>query len=359
MSEVETKKRRFGFKRWIVLALIALGVYTAFLGPTIFRPISPVVVLPPEGTGLEIFGFPITNTILGTLIADLVVILLGLSAYRFHKSGQIVPSGVYNFFEVIVQFLWNTVEGAAGNKWGKRIFPVVATIFLLIFVANLSKLIPGYESFGQIKELHHGVGYAPVKLFTIGSLNVYTIDKGQPVEAGHADEEHAASDDKSAAYSVAAYAEGGDELCHSCEVVPFLRGAATDLNFPLALAISTVFLVQVFGVWALGPAYFEKFFQIRALVRGGILGSVNFVVGLLELILEFAKVLSFSFRLFGNIFAGTLLLSILGALTAVLIPVGLYFFEIFFGIIQAYVFFLLATMFISIALVSHHAEEHH
>jgi F-type H+-transporting ATPase subunit a len=93
------------------------------------------------------------------------------------------------------------------------------------------------------------------------------------------------------------------------------------------------------------------------LFTGGIFGLINFAVGLLELLLELAKVLSFTFRLFGNIFAGALLLSIVGALTAVVVPAGLYLFEIFFGIIQAYVFFLLSTVFISGAIVSH-TEEH-
>ena len=101
-----------------------------------------------------------------------------------------------------------------------------------------------------------------------------------------------------------------------------------------------------------------KFFQFKQLITGGVFGIIDFVVGFLELILEFAKVLSFSFRLFGNIFAGTLLLAIVGALLPVVIPPGLYLFEVFFGTIQAYVFFLLATMFISMALVSHHGDDH-
>jgi len=93
-------------------------------------------------------------------------------------------------------------------------------------------------------------------------------------------------------------------------------------------------------------------------VSGGIFGLINFAVGFLELLLEFIKIISFSFRLFGNIFAGALLLSILGALLPVVLPPGLYLFEIFFGLIQAYVFYLLATVFMSMALVSHHGEEH-
>jgi len=349
-------KRRFGVKRWIVLALVALGIYSAFIGPSILKPISPVVVLPGEPTGLKIGGFEITNTILATLLTDVLLILMAIGAYRFSKSGKLVPSGFYNAFEAIVEFLWNTVEGAAG-KWARRILPITGTIFLLVFVANMVKLVPGFESIGRIKEMHHGTGYAPVALLKVGSLTVYTIDKGQPVPVEeHGEESKATAEGE---HSSASGEEKGALPCHACEVVPFLRGSATDLNFPFALAVVAVVMTQVIGVWALGPGYFEKFFQIRALVSGGPFGAINFLVGLLEIVLEFAKILSFGFRLFGNIFAGALLLSIVGALTAVVVPAGLYIFEVFFGIIQAYVFFLLSTMFISGATVSHTGGEHH
>lgn len=353
MSE-NTKKRR-PVKRWIVLALVAVGIYAAFIGPSVLKPISPVVVLPAEPTGINILGFEITNTILATLLADLVLILLGWSAFRFAKKGSLVPKGVYNVFETIVEFLWNTVEGAAG-KWAKRIFPVPATIFLIVFTANMVKLIPGFESIGYLKQVHEGTGYAPVELFSIGKLAVYSIDKGLPVDVAVA-EAHA--EETTTAAESEAHGEESSELCTACEVVPFLRGSATDLNFPFALAVIAVVMTQVYGAWALGPGYFSKFFPVKQLTSGGPFGMINFVVGLLELVLEFAKILSFGFRLFGNIFAGALLLSIVGALTAVVVPAGLYLFELFFGIIQAYVFFLLATMFISGATVSHHAEEHH
>ena len=351
----ETTKKRRPVKRWIVLALIAAGIYAAFIGPSTLKPISPVVVLPAEPTGLSIFGFTITNTILATLLADLVLVLLAWGAYRFSKKGSLVPKGFYNAFEMIVEFLWNTVHGSAG-KWAKRIFPVPATIFLIIFTANMIKLLPGFESIGYMKQVHEGTGYAPVELFSIGKLAVYSIDKGLPVEAAVAE---AHSEETTMAWESEATAAESSELCTSCEVVPFLRGSATDLNFPFALAVVAVVMTQFYGVWALGPGYFSKFFPVKQLISGGIFGMINFLVGLLEIILELAKILSFGFRLFGNIFAGALLLSIVGALTAVAIPAGLYLFELFFGIIQAYVFFLLATMFISGATVSHHAEEHH
>lgn len=341
MSETIPQKR-VPVKRWIILGLVLLGIYAAFIGPSILRPLSPTVVLPPEPIGISIAGFPITNTILATFIADAILALLAFGFYRYARSGELVPGGINNVFETLVEFLWNSVQGITGSKWAKKIFPVVATIFLLIFVANLIKLVPGFESIGYLKERTEGVGYAPVK---IGPF--YTLDKGQPV----------AAEGEGATQSTTATAAANGAPCKSCELVPFLRGSATDLNFPLALAIIAVVMTQVYGFWSLGAGYLGKYFQFGALIRGGIFGAINFVVGLLELLLEFAKILSFTFRLFGNIFAGALLLSIVGALTAVVVPAGLYLFEIFFGIIQAYVFFLLATVFISGALVSH-SEEH-
>jgi F-type H+-transporting ATPase subunit a len=343
VSEGKTK-RRFGFKRWIILALIAAGFYAAFIGPSILKPVSPVVYLAAEPVGLHIGGFQITNSILATLLSDVILLLIGLMAYRFVKRGRLIPSGLYNAFEAIFEFLWNSVEGAAG-KWAKRIFPIAATIFLLIFVANLVKLVPGFESIGILEQSPSGNGYAPVKLAQVGGLGIYTIDKAQPVTAAP----------ESSTGETAGHSTG---ICTACEIVPYLRGSATDLNFPFALAIATVILTQVFGAWALGPGYFSKYFQVKQLISGGIFGMINFAVGILEVVLEFAKILSFGFRLFGNIFAGSLLLSIIGALVAVAIPPFLYGFEVFFGIIQAYVFFLLATVFISSATIAHIGEQH-
>ncbi len=350
MSEVKPK-RRFGVKRWIILALVGIGIYAAFIGPSILKPISPEVALAAENTGFSIGSFQITNTIMATLLADVILIIMAIGVYRFIKSGKLVPSGFYNMFEAIFEFMWNSVEGSAG-KWAKRIFPIPATIFLLIFVANLVRMVPGFETIGLIEQSVSGKGYAPVKLFQVGSLEVYTVDKGQPVVVNTtASEEPATSGEPAGA--------AGEAMCTSCAVVGFLRGSATDLNFTFALAITTVVLTQVYGAWSLGPGYFSKYLPFKKLIYGGLFGMIDFVVGILEIILEFAKILSFGFRLFGNVFAGALLLSIIGILVAVVLPAGLYLFEMFFGIIQAYVFFLLATVFISGATAAHHGEESH
>lgn len=360
-SDVKTAKR-VPIKRWLILGLMALGVYAAFLGPSILRPISPTVVLPAEPTGLHIGGFQITNTMLATLLADVLLFLLALVAWNYYRRQDRPPRGLLHAFEAIIEFLWNTVEGAAG-KWGRRVFPVVATLFLLIFTANLLKLVPIFESVGRLEAVHQegGKGYAPVALFRVGHLTVYALDKGQPYKVingrpvrvdSRGNPIEVLSQPSASEDGVGAEAHG-ETLCTACEVIPFLRGSATDINFPFALAILTVLLTQIYGFWAQGPKYLEKFIQIRRLIQGSFLGLIDFVVGLLELVLEFAKILSFGFRLFGNIFAGTLLLSIIGAMTAVAVPAGLYLFEIFFGIIQAYVFFLLATIFISGATQTH------
>jgi F-type H+-transporting ATPase subunit a len=350
VSEVAQKKR-IPVKRWIILGMIALGVYAAFIGPSILKPLSPTIVLPAEEVGLNIAGFPITNTIIATLLTDVLVLLLGFSALRFARSGKLIPQGIYNAFEAIVEFLWNSVEGSAG-KWAKRIFPIPATIFILVFVANMVRLVPGFEAIGGIKEAHEK-GYAPVALLNLGNTTIYTIDKTKPIlHEGIEGEEAATGEHEETAVSAAG------EPCKACEIVPWLRGSSTDLNFTFALAIIAVLSTQAFGIWALGLPYLEKFFQFRQLISGGIFGLINFAVGFLEIILEFAKILSFGFRLFGNVFAGGLLLVIVGTLLPVALPAGLYLFEMFFGVIQAYVFFLLATVFISGATVSHHGSEH-
>ncbi|MBI3763172.1 MAG: F0F1 ATP synthase subunit A [Chloroflexi bacterium] len=336
MSEIAEK--RTPIKRWLVLGLILLGIYFGFIAGGIFKPTSPAVKLPGEPIWP---GVPITNTLLATFIADLILIAIALfSVGGFVRSKKDVPAGFYGFFEFLVEFLWNTTEGAAG-KWARRLFPWMATIFLLVFTANMVKLVPGFESIGYLEKAEGSAkGYAPARLFG----NVFALDGTK--EVPHAEGEAAG--------------EGG--VCASCEVVPFLRGSATDLNFTFALAVIAVVMIQVFGVWALGGSYFTKFINTRTMFGGGIsgmFGVIDFGVGLLELVSEFAKILSFGFRLFGNIFAGALLLAILGALTVVVVPTGLYLLEVFVGLIQAYVFAMLALVFMSQAVVSHHGGEGH
>lgn len=371
-----TKKGGIGLKRWIVLGLIGLGIVFAFVLGGIYKPVSPAVVLPGEKVWPSLpefvigpsFSLTLTNTLLATLIADVVLILMALGAVNFVRSGKLVPQGFYNFFEFLVEFLWDATENAAGAKWAKRIFPYMATIFLLVFVSNMVKLVPGFESIGYLKAAHGTVkGYAPVQILP----GIYAIDGSH--EVPHADEAHSEGTDAHSTEGTDSHSTEGEAtdthgteaagaaaegICTSCEVVPFLRGSATDLNFTFALAIIAVVMIQVFGFQALGPGYLTKFFNLKTIISKPFFGFIDFGVGLLELVSEFSKVLSFGFRLFGNIFAGALLLSILGALTAVVVPSMLYALEIFVGLIQAYVFSMLALVFMSQATVSHHGDDH-
>ena len=145
-------------------------------------------------------------------------------------------------------------------------------------------------------------------------------------------------------------------------VTPFIRAAATDMNLTFGLALISVVAMQYFGVAALGPGYFQKFVNINALGNAGKrpMGLMDFGVGLFEIISEISKIISLAFRLFGNIFAGQLLLFIIGFLVATLMPVAVYGLEFIVGAIQAYVFAVLTLVFSAQAMVSHaHGDEEH
>ncbi len=141
-------------------------------------------------------------------------------------------------------------------------------------------------------------------------------------------------------------------------VLPFFRAPSTDLNMTLALALIAVVMTQVIGFRALGMSYLTKFFNFGTLFNSP-LGGIDVAVGLLELIGDFAKILSFAFRLLGNIFAGSILLFVMSFLVPVIVPWPFFLLEFFVGIIQALVFGLLTAIFMSLATVGHHGDEEH
>lgn len=128
---------------------------------------------------------------------------------------------------------------------------------------------------------------------------------------------------------------------------PFFRSSASDINFTFALAIVALTAVQWFGVVALGVAgHIKKFFNFT--------NPIQFFIGILELFSEISKAISFSFRLFGNVFAGEVLLMIVGFLLPYAGPIPFLFLEIFVGFIQALVFTMLTAIFIKISIAEHH-----
>ena len=129
-------------------------------------------------------------------------------------------------------------------------------------------------------------------------------------------------------------------------IVPFLRSPASDLNFTLALALTAVMIINVVAVRSLGlRIHLRKFFNFQ--------NPIKFFVGILELISEGAKIVSFSFRLFGNVFAGEVLLLVVGVLVPYLIPVPFLLMEFFVGFIQAFIFAMLTLVFIAVAIEPH------
>jgi F0F1-type ATP synthase membrane subunit a len=138
-------------------------------------------------------------------------------------------------------------------------------------------------------------------------------------------------------------------------VLPFIRVPSTDLNMTLSLAIIAFVMIQYAGFKALGVGYLTKFFAFGTLFKSP-LGGIDAAVGLLELIGDFAKILSFSFRLLGNIFAGSILLFVMSFLVPIL-PWPFFILEFFVGIIQALVFALLTAIFMNLATISHHHDD--
>ena len=144
----------------------------------------------------------------------------------------------------------------------------------------------------------------------------------------------------------------GSIMVHTADgSVPLLRSPASDLNFTLALALIAITFVNILGIAAIGLAgRLSVFFNFK--------GPIDFFIGILELVSEFAKIISFSFRLFGNVFAGEVLLAIMAFLVPYLVPLPFMFLEVFVGFIQAFIFAMLTLVFVAMAVVSHGGEEH-
>jgi F-type H+-transporting ATPase subunit a len=146
-------------------------------------------------------------------------------------------------------------------------------------------------------------------------------------------------------------------------LAPFFRGISVDLNFTAALALIAVVMIQVIGFRAQGWGYLSKFFNTRRMFKVPFFGAMDFLVGLLELISELSKILSFAFRLFGNMFAGIVLVAIVAGLLGKfsILPAMVMLFELFVGVIQAFVFGMLTMVFMAQATQGHgeeHAEAH-
>lgn len=362
--EPAPKKRwwRWGFNRWLVLLFIIASVVTVYgLG---IAPVRPRVQLPAEHVpaipvvlivlaalsillttlvrrweGLLAAGwfgvmallpvflkFQWTNTLNALVIADGLLLLLSFGVLRALNSGTLTPKGVAGAVEALLEYLYNITEGTAG-KWARSVFPWFVSITLLVLIANWMELIPGVDSIGVLEKATSGTTGYPIQSLTSGIATLVQSAKGAVTQETY-------------------------------NLVPFVRVVSTDLNFTVALALIAVVMVQVMGVRARHAAYFTKFWNTKTLFTKPIFGVIDFGVGLLEVVSEFSKVLSFAFRLFGNIFAGSVLLFVIGALIPVFAQSGFLLLEFFIGAIQAIVFGLLTMTFMAQAMQGHSGGGH-
>ena len=349
--------------RNLLLIVVVLGV---MIGGTVLLPVPlPTILLPAESL-FSIGGFNVTNTIIATLLADVTIIALALLINRRLKE---IPTGIQNLVEAFLEIFQNMTQDIAGKVNAKRWFPLFMTILVFLMIANWWELAPGFDSVGIIEPIEDVVAHTNgtvrsgykinLVLGGIPSLTkepvVLTQDQVAEILAEHKDEP-AKSQESHVAEDVTEKSGGFHESKYGGYVLkPFLRAAATDLNVPLALAIISVLVTQIEGIRALGFSYFRKFFLPS--ITG--IKAVDAFVGILELISEVAKIVSFSFRLFGNIFAGQVLLFVMPFLVTFFLPLPFYGLELFVGFMQAFVFAILTILFLSQAVVSHAGHHDH
>ncbi len=324
---METSRRlrwRWGINRWIVLGLM---VFTVIAVNVIAAPVQPTITVAAEKIiekplfTLPVLGsFYLTDSLTSMLLVDLVVLGIAFAVRQATRKGGLVPTGFSGAIEAAVEMMYNLTESTAG-KFAKKIFPWFASILIFVLVANLIKLLPGFESIGL---LYHGED---------GGNAIQALGGGW--------------------YNLLPTKATGDS---AYVLHPFFRGLTTDLNFTLALALTAVFMIQVVGVQTQGFRYFSKFLNFTTMFKKPVFGFMDFIVGILEMISEFAKILSFAFRLFGNMFAGFVLIALVGAMLPVFMPAMIFMFEFFIGAIQAFVFGMLTLVFMTQATHGHSEE---
>jgi F-type H+-transporting ATPase subunit a len=338
----------------LVPAAIIIGALVVLTLLPIPKVVVPAISIPAEEVfSFDLFGFwdhGITNTLLSSW---LTMLLLIVGTWLITRKMKTVPGRWQGALEMVIEAFYNMVEGAAGAKWARKFFPIVMTIFLFVLVSNWMGLTPLFGGWGALHHAEHGHEGQPVEWLN----NSKTIGLWQRAEEGTAD------------------VEAGSHDSHEAEeyiLAPMFRAATTDMNVTIALALVSVVLTQYFGLRALGIGYFGKFIAVggiaKAFTKRGIgcagrvgqffMGIIDAFIGIVESISEIGKIVSFSFRLFGNIFAGEVLLGVMGFLIPYIVSLPFYGLEIFVGLVQALVFMMLTVAFFVTAMSSHGAEEH-
>jgi F-type H+-transporting ATPase subunit a len=279
----------------VLFALFVVGFIGGEIGNKLFgegalsflHSSEPHVYLPGEAI-FHLFGFSITNCLLATWLS--ILVLFGLFFAATHRS-KLVPGRLQGGLEMAIEWVQDLVSGAVEEKRARRFFPVVATIFLFVITNAWLSLIPGFGTVG------------------------YHTEEG---------------------------------------FIPIMRGANTDINFPLTLAIMSFIFVEYWGATHLGFFHWLRRYiniggfvqglkqlftgKIRAGIMGMFNGFINIFTGFLELLSRLISILSFTFRLFGNMTAGEILLMVMIFLVPLVLPLPFYGLEMLVGFVQALIF---------------------
>jgi len=298
-----------------VLILFGVGFVlgplgTSFFGtktPSFFQVPKPNVELPAEPV-LHIGHFAVTNTLIASWFTMIVLIVLALTLTR---KMQLIPGKRQAMAEAIVEGLLNFVESVAGKKHARRLFTGVATIFLYVISNAYLALLPFF-----------------------GSIGIFE---------------------------------------HDGKFAPLFRAANTDVNVPLSIAIMSFIFVETWGMSALGVThYLSEFINVRQMGQGFkellsgqvktavmniVFGFINLFVGVLEIFSHLTRMLSFTFRLFGNMTAGEILILVSSFLIPAVFSIPFYGLELLIGLIQALIFSGLTLVFGTIAVSPHEETE--
>ena len=276
---------------------------------------------------------PVTNSLLTTWV---VLILVAIFAVIFRIRLKKNPTGLQNIVEIVIEGFHELIESVTNNaKQARQFFAVIFTIFLFVLLNNWFGLIPGVGSIGIFE--NEPAAHLEEELVIPESEVAKEFEE---IVDSEFESKHVVN--LGAEEVAESHAESGE---HHSTFVPIFRAGSADLSFTLALAVIAVILVQIMGLAALKWKYVKKFLDFS--------GPIQFFVGILEIVSEFSKMISFSFRLFGNVFAGEVLLAVIISLAPFVAPMPFYGLEIFVGLIQALVFSVLTLVFFKMATTAH------
>ncbi len=407
----------------VLLISVAGGALGASFGFGFLGGPIPFISIPAERV-LYIGSYPLLNSTIMFWFAGLILVF---GAWRATRKMSDVPTGMQNLYEVIYEFFSGTADGVAGGepKSGRRFLPLVTTIFLVVMMINWVGILPGVGSIGRIESIEEWVelhiedliveieeehpaysfeqaeALAIVHLLETNGDDTFVAFDGIFVPLGRGEQARVplnkvVSFTTDGLHEIEQAVEDGVDLAsvevyesirHDIEagvakeafvydvggktekrydfvgqkvglLVPFLRGAATDINTTLAIAIIAMFTVQIWGFRALGLRGYGGKFLVNPKK-----GPIAMFVGVLEAFGELTRMISFTFRLFGNMFAGEILLIAMAFLLPLIGIIPFMGLELFVGVIQAFIFAMLTLVFGVMAVASHgdhdsHAEDH-